>query len=101
VALQVEICVGSDCGKQGKRTRKLADLFSGVARVKTVKCQDICKGPVVIIHRSHERFWFKKLRNKKSRRALLEFALGEQLSDYLKMRLVKSQPDKTKVRRLS
>jgi len=99
VSVQVQLCIGSDCRKKRKRIRKLTELFSDVAPLKTVKCQDICSGPVVIVRRSQELFWFKKLRNKKSRRHLLEFVMGERLTDHLKTRLVKRRPDKTKVRR--
>lgn len=97
MAIQVQLCIGSDCRKKRKRIRRLRALFSDVVDVTNVKCQDICSGPVVVVHRSHERFWFSKVRSKRSRRDLIGFILGDELGDHLKGRLVKRKVDKTKV----
>ena len=78
--------------------KKLRAMLAEFVDVKTAKCQDICKGPVVVVVREEERYWFKKIGNKKARRQLLRFLQGEKLESYLKKRLVKRRPLKSKVR---
>ena len=99
MSVEVQLCIGSDCRKKPKRVRKLRALLKGVVPLRKVKCQDICSGPVVVVRRSHERLWFKKVRNKKVRRQLMDFVMGEELGGQLKRRLVKRKADKTKVRK--
>jgi hypothetical protein len=99
VSVEVQLCIGSDCRKKRRRIRKLRTLLQELLPVKKVKCQDVCSGPVVVVRRAHERFWFKKIRNKKSRRELVDFLTGEEVGQHLKKRLVKRKVEKTKVQK--
>ena len=59
----VRICRGRDCAKREAVIERLKESLSHYGPVETVKCQDICKGPVVVVRQGKNRFWFKRVRN--------------------------------------
>ena len=89
MAALLKICRGSDCRKYAKKLRSLGKELGGEVEVKTVKCLDICKGPVVLVHRGGRKYTFKKVRGKKLRRALAEFLLEGEMDEVLKSHLAK------------
>ena len=94
--VEFKLCQGSDCRKRKKRYEKLRATFADVVELRAVKCQDICKAPVVVICRDGERFWFKKMDDKKARTELMAFVQGGELTSFLTKRLVKRRPRKKK-----
>ena len=85
----MKICRGSDCRKYAKKLRKFGDRLGGDVEVKTVKCLDICKGPVVLVHRDGRKYYFKKLRGKKLRSSLAKFLSVGEMDDALRSLLAK------------
>jgi len=47
--------------KKADAVEALKSAVASCASVETVKCQDICKGPVALVRRGKNKFWFKKL----------------------------------------
>jgi hypothetical protein len=72
---QCFLCVGKDC----RRDDGYQELVSAVAvlpRVRHVKCQDLCGGPVAGVVVDGRVEWFEKLRKGKHRAAIVELASG-------------------------
>jgi hypothetical protein len=72
-----------------KEKKALLKILSEVATVEEVECQDICKGPVVVLPIKGRLAWFERVDSKKSRKALAELAAGGKMAKSLKKRLVK------------
>ena len=96
--LEFHLCTGSACRKKKKRLKKLRAVLADFVGGGMVKCQDVCKGPVVVVVRDQEKYWFKKVGNKKARRQIVNFIQGEKLGGYLTKRLVKRRALKSKKR---
>jgi hypothetical protein len=58
----VRLCRGRDCAARRAEIEALKESLPACASIETVKCQDICAGPVAVIRRGKHKFWFKKLR---------------------------------------
>ena len=59
----VRICRGRDCAKRPAMLERLKESLADYGPVGMVKCQDICKGPVVVVRQGKNRFWFKRVRS--------------------------------------
>jgi hypothetical protein len=69
------LCVGKDCRKDdGHRELRAAILPLG--KVKRVKCQDLCGGPVAGIEIDGRVEWFEKVRKPRERNAVVALATG-------------------------
>jgi hypothetical protein len=86
---KIRICDGKACRKLSGRAGKLQESVNGHCRVGTIKCQDICKGPVVVVQRAGERYWFSGMQGKRNRMALVAFLDTGKLSKRLRRRLKK------------
>jgi hypothetical protein len=69
------LCVGKDCRRHERHPDLLAEL-AAAAEVERVPCQDICKGPVAGVEVGGRIEWFKRLRKRRHRRALVDLARG-------------------------
>ena len=69
---EVYVCRGKDCRKHAG-TRKICDLLDaeGVAWT-AVRCQKVCKAPVVGVKQTGPVTWFRKVRDKDARKRLLK-----------------------------
>lgn len=66
----VLLCTGKSCRK-AKGFDELRQSFDALATVKTVKCVDVCDGPVVGVRVEGKTVWFERLRSKKVRAAVV------------------------------
>jgi hypothetical protein len=73
---QCFLCVGKDCRKDDGY-RELASAVAVLPKVRRVKCQDLCGGPVAGVVVDGKVEWFEKLRRSKQRAALVELAAGQ------------------------
>ena len=83
---RVGLCVGPDCRKHKKRIRRLESCLEGVCVWAHVECQDLCKGPVVVVARDEEQLLFNKVRGKQLRSDLITYLTDGTLSSALKKR---------------
>ena len=65
----VLICAGKSCRKS-KGFDELLRSFEDLATVKTVKCVDVCDGPVIGLPLKGKTVWFERLGSNKVREAL-------------------------------
>ena len=65
------VCYGSDCTESRGALRRLEASLEGVADIKPVKCQKICRGPVVGVQVSGTLEWFRRVDTEKARRRLV------------------------------
>ena len=86
---KLRICRGKDCRKHRKPLRKIASHVDDLCETGTIKCQDICKGPVLVLTHGEYRYWFKKMKGQPIRDGFREWLLGEPMSSQLEHRLVK------------
>jgi hypothetical protein len=73
---QCFLCVGKDCRKDDGY-RELVSAVSVLPKVRRVKCQDLCSGPVAGVVVDGEVEWFEHLRRGKERSALVQLATGK------------------------
>ncbi len=66
------VCKGSACREDKRALRRLLGELEGVARIKRVKCQKICDGPVVGTKVDGTLEWFDEIDSRKRRLALLD-----------------------------
>ena len=59
--IHVRVCRGRDCRKRDVPHQALLDSLAEYQSAEQIKCQDICKGPVVLVRRGKHKFWFKRL----------------------------------------
>jgi hypothetical protein len=69
--------------------------------IRTIKCQDICKGVVIVLHHEGDRMWMKKMGSKKVRTNLRRVLVDGHISKELKKRIVKVKQQSTKPPKLS
>jgi (2Fe-2S) ferredoxin len=86
---RVLICTGKKCKKRPRQTDKLQRQLPRHCDTTTVKCQKMCKGPVVVVKQAGVRYWFSNLKGKKNRRAFAEFLVSGRISPRLERRLQK------------
>ena len=86
---KLHICRGKDCRKHRRRLVRAAEYVSDLCETGTVKCQDVCKGPVLVVHHGEHRHVFKKMKGSSIRSELREWLMGSPMSDGLQRRLVK------------
>jgi hypothetical protein len=67
---KVYVCAGDDCRKRKSDRKKLRGAVAEVATVVPVRCQKVCKGPVVGLEVDGTMQWFGKVRGKAARNAL-------------------------------
>lgn len=89
--MRVYLCRGSSCRKRNETRELLERLDAAGIKVKSVGCQKICKGPVAGIDARDRLEWFRRLRSKKSQRALLELITVGELKASLRRRRVKKR----------
>jgi hypothetical protein len=66
----VLICAGKSCRKS-KGFDELRRSFEDLATVKTVKCVDVCDGPVAGLPMKGKTVWLERLGSNKVREALM------------------------------
>ena len=75
--LKAYLCRGKDCKKHSD-TRKIGDLLDDEEVTwSRVRCQKICKAPVVGIETDGAVEWYAKVRGKEGRRRLLKLIQGK------------------------
>lgn len=74
--LQVHVCRGKDCRKHSG-TRKICDMLDDAGvRWNAVKCQKVCKAPVVGVKLDGRLTWYSKVRGREARQRLLKLIEG-------------------------
>lgn len=68
----VYICAGSDCRERKADLKRLRGAIADLVGEVPVGCQKLCEGPVVGLTVDGTIEWFRKVRGKKPRRALVE-----------------------------
>lgn len=97
----VHLCHGKPC-RTGKGFRKMLALLDDLdAHRIPVRCQGICKGPVVGLTVEGELRWYRKLCGAKKRRALREALQTGRIRGKLKRCEVKKKRGKLKGKRLA
>ena len=66
----VLLCSGKSCRK-AKGYDELRASIGALAEVKTVKCIDVCEGPVVGVKLDGKTLWFERMRSDKVRAAVV------------------------------
>ncbi len=82
----VFVCRGSHCREAPKRDRLDRLLASLPVSVRPVRCQKVCKGPVVGLRVDGELLWFREVASEKSRQALSRLVLDGTLAKPLRKR---------------
>lgn len=70
------VCSGSDCKKHKSENKKLLRGLGDCLEIEHVRCQKICKGPVMGVQVDGTLHWFRKL-DPKSDLAGLQKALSK------------------------
>ncbi|MCO4770519.1 MAG: hypothetical protein KDA24_10860 [Deltaproteobacteria bacterium] len=91
---RVYVCGGDDCRKRKTDRKKLRKALDAVAVEVSVKCQKVCKGPVVGLEVDGELQWFASVRGKKARGAVLKYVDTGKLGSDLKGRRHKKRTGK-------
>ena len=65
----VLVCAGRSCRK-AKGFEEMRRSLDELANVKTVKCVDVCDGPVIGVKMDGKTVWFERLRSDKVRAAV-------------------------------
>ena len=86
---ELRICRGKDCKKHRKRLTKIANEVSDICSSGTIKCQDICKGPVLVLWHGEHKYWFKKMKGTDVRQLFRDWLAGAPMDSELERRLVK------------
>lgn len=95
------LCGGKDCRRRDE-FGDLRDALRAVAAVATVRCLDVCDGPVVVVGpRSPEPAVFEKLRSPKERRDLTAHVTGAAPTDRLERRRVTGKARRTALAELA
>lgn len=71
----VFLCHGDTC-RHEKGFDELRERLAGVADISEVRCQRICKGPVVGAAISGSLEWFERVRSDKARRQFVDLVAG-------------------------
>ncbi len=79
-------CSGSDC-QNLKSDRALREALDGRVEVCDVRCQKICKGPVVGLEIDGRIEWFYKMKSKSMRKRLVALVKSGELHSSLASRL--------------
>lgn len=67
------VCSGSHCRKALQRDDGLVDALARIPiDIERVRCQKVCKGPVVGLAVEGEWQWFRRMNSRKALRALAE-----------------------------
>jgi len=92
----VHLCVGSDCRKDrpGAHRKLRARLSAGGVAVTPVKCQKICKGPVVGIRVDGTLHWVRKVVGRELREDLVRLLEKGRWSKGLRKRRVRKRQGK-------
>jgi hypothetical protein len=91
---KVYVCYGSDCMASKQALRELERAVEPVADIKPVKCQKICKGPVVGVEIDGTLEWFSRVDKDKPRRRLVTFLETGELKKSLAKRHVSGRSGK-------
>ncbi len=86
----VYFCTGSDCRKR-KSGQVLRESLSGKAEVCEVRCQKVCKGPVVGLELDGRVEWFSKMKSKSMRKRLVALVTAGELPANLAVRRVRKR----------
>ena len=74
----VYFCTGSDCRKR-KSGLALREALANKVEVCDVRCQKICKGPVVGLELDGRMEWFSKLKSKSMRKRFVSLITDSEL----------------------
>jgi hypothetical protein len=69
------LCVGKDCRRDVGHVELRAALGS-IGKVRRVKCQDLCEGPVAGVEVDGRVEWFEVIRKPRQREAVMALAVG-------------------------
>lgn len=86
---KLRFCKGKDCRKYRKGMCKLLAEVEDLAMTDSMKCQDICKGAVIVVQTKEHKYWMKKMTGKENRANLRSFLLSGELPEPLEKRVVK------------
>ena len=83
----VYVCTGSHCRKQRAKDGRLDEIVGQLpVDVTRVRCQKVCRGPVLGIEVANEIEWFERVRGKKALRALVHLLEEGKLREPLEKR---------------
>ena len=71
----VYVCGGSDCRQRQGARLKLLEAAGAAADVEPVRCQDVCTGPVAGLVVDGRLEWFRRVRGRKLRAAVVRAAV--------------------------
>ena len=91
---RVYLCWGGSCRKERTAFRRLEAALEGEARVKPVKCQKICDGPVAGVSVDGTLQWFEELDSRKRTDAFLSVVRTGEVPAKLKKRCVAKRKGK-------
>jgi hypothetical protein len=69
------LCIGKDCRRDDGHA-ELRDALGEAGKVKRVKCQDLCEGPVAGVQVDGRVEWFEGIRKARHRDAVVALAVG-------------------------
>ena len=90
----VYICTASDCAKDKKKLKNLKKTLGTNAKIKAVKCQKICDGPVAGVIIDGNLNWFENLSSAKHRESLLRLIQTGKVNKTLKKHTNKKRAGK-------
>ena len=86
VTSPVYVCTGSDCRKRAKGLRSITEQLGDV-EICAVKCQKICKGPVIGVEVQGRLVWFSKLKDTKLQKQFMHLIQTGELKKRLRSRI--------------
>ena len=93
------VCTGSDCRKRSKELRAITkDL--GDVEICAVKCQKICKGPVVGVEVQGRLEWFSKLKDVKLQEQFRRLVQTGELKKRLRSKMSRKRSGKLRGSRI-
>ena len=90
----IYVCRGGGCRKTAKKYRALRGALEEQGRIRDVRCQKICKGPVFGVEVRGRLEWFHSIEDKKSRRAAVQLLTDGELAGPMAKRRCKKRRGK-------
>jgi (2Fe-2S) ferredoxin len=93
---KIHLCDGKKCAAKGGH-HALHEALEPIARIHAMRCQGICRGPVVALKVDGVMEWFERVNKTKARQRLVELLRTGAMSKTLaKRRLAKRSGTKPK-----
>ena len=88
------LCAGKSCRKKNQQVDDLLKVLDPKLKIKEVRCQNICSGPVIGLKLAGRWEWFKKVRKPRDVLAVFKTQKRGKMTEHLKKLRVKKRSGK-------